>query len=164
MNNSYEGNLAGARRSVVQVEGFPLFRSVNETYKQNENWFQEAYSRLSPLSSFGDTGDVSDAGNTGNTDQAYGPEELVNYPWKAHGILTVWRSLAATIEDTVFDQNYVVDDGAPHLWAGTPISSALNGQSNGLLLADFAGRLVIRGVAFQNNQGVSGSLVMSQYL
>lgn len=38
-NNEYFKNLAGSRRSVVQIEGFPLFESINETYFENDNWF-----------------------------------------------------------------------------------------------------------------------------
>ena len=50
--NTYEGNYAGSRRSVVQVEGFPAVESVDERYVENYNWFEKAFYSYSPLKEF----------------------------------------------------------------------------------------------------------------
>lgn len=50
--NEYHQNLAGAKRSVVQVEGFPIFECYNETYKGNENWFQLLFDELGFFSTY----------------------------------------------------------------------------------------------------------------
>jgi len=42
INNTYEQNYAGNKRAIVSVEGYPVFYSINETYRNNENWIPEA--------------------------------------------------------------------------------------------------------------------------
>ena len=41
-NNIYNANFAGSKKSVMQINGFTIVNSFNETYQNNENWFKSA--------------------------------------------------------------------------------------------------------------------------
>ena len=41
--NEYIQNSAGNQSSIVHVEGYPMFKSIDEVYSQNENWHPEAF-------------------------------------------------------------------------------------------------------------------------
>lgn len=51
-NNTYDGNFAGSKRSVVEIQGFLLVESTRETYKNNENWWQNALEESSQFYKF----------------------------------------------------------------------------------------------------------------
>lgn len=43
INNTYDRNMAGVKKSIVQIEGFPLVTSRDELYVKNENWYQSEF-------------------------------------------------------------------------------------------------------------------------
>ena len=73
--NSYEGNYAGTRRSVVQVEGFPEVWSVDERYAGNYNWFEKAFYSYSPLKDFID--------EPSGIQTVFTEADLINYEYKS---------------------------------------------------------------------------------
>ena len=112
--NRYLENLAGAKRAVVQVEGFPTVWSKLERYERNENWFQLLVDQWSVFASV-EPGDSPSArakalrGNGLRIDKSF----LTNYPSKSESILTIWRPATLLFEGSVFDGNVVVDDVDP---------------------------------------------------
>jgi hypothetical protein len=103
IGNVYLQNYAGNKRSIVNVQGFPVVWNNNETYRDNENWFPEAFNQLSIV------------GNASAPAKAYRESDLVAYPYKALSPLVIWRALYVRFERSTFDNNYVVDDTSPEL-------------------------------------------------
>jgi len=73
--------------------------SVNETYKNNENWFPEAFKNLSVMGE-----------NLNYTPLAYNRESLAAYPFKSRSMLIAKRAVHFALNGTIFYNNYVVDD------------------------------------------------------
>lgn len=151
--NSYLHNFAGAQRSIVSIEGFPLVISRNETYKDNENWFQSAMLKYI-------TNGATKINITAKEPKVYNSSQLATYPYKSQSILTIKRALRFELDGTRFDNNYVVDDTLPHEY-----DDWHHKQSHGLLLIDFVGELILHGGAiFQNNRGMQSGIHMADKL
>lgn len=112
--NSYIDSLIGAKRAVVQIEGFPNVWSISEKYVRNENWFSILYDTRSVLLSI-DPNDTAVAREsklinaTLKIDQSF----LRNYASKSESVLTIWRPAKLLIDGTKFESNFVVDDIFP---------------------------------------------------
>jgi len=116
--NTYLENLAGDRRSVVHVEGFPVVVSKRELYERNENWFQLLVDQRSVFAALkpGDSAEArAEALAQTVRDKKLQIDKtfLADYPSKSESILTVWRPLQLEVSGSIFDGNFVVDDVYP---------------------------------------------------
>jgi hypothetical protein len=140
-NNTYDGNFAGSKRSIVEIQGFLLVESINETYKNNDNWWQNALEESSEFFKY----------KSASADVVFFAGDSLNtYPYKSESVLKVQRPLLVILNGTVFDNNRVVDSIDPE----GPRDEWYWKQSHGLLISDMGGKLrVVGGTTFSNNAG-----------
>lgn len=162
--NEYIENVAGAKRSVVQVEGFPTVWSKEERYERNENWFQllvdqwSVFTGLKPEDSPEARAEALSK-TVLRIDKAF----LINYPSKSESILTIWRPARLVFDGSVFSGNVIVDDVDPTSRDVNTLT--LRNQSHGLLVKDFAGEVTFAGgTSFDRHIGIDGSRLLSRFV
>jgi hypothetical protein len=126
IQNQYRQNFAGNQSSIVNIEGYPIFKSVLEEYSDNENWYPEAF-KLSVLSKYF---------NLTSSPKVY--SGMADFNLKSKSIVSVWRPLIVEVTGSKFKNNFVVDDFDPTVLY-------TNVQSHALLFRDFAGKITLNG-------------------